>query len=214
MDNAQFQQLLAALQQGLQPLQPPPQAPVAFAKSPGQANPDQPIDYSTTAGQKQWQEATAPLSIKFKVEDKQVNQFNEILMERAEKQGWATGNSSILTINIDGNDYNLIREYGRIPMETLRNTVTKKVVSRSSRNKTSIISAQRTIALHRDHSYSSYSCRRLSSTRGLPHHSFARTCQALILTWRLSSPTSKNSMSTSSRTTKDSWHVVKDATIS
>lgn len=178
MDNAQFQQLLAALQQGLQPLQPPPQAPVAFAKSPGQANPDQPIDYSTTAGQKQWQEATAPL------------------------------------INVDGNDYNLIREYGRIPMETLRNTVTKKVVSRSSRNKTSIISAQRTIALHRDHSYSSYSCRRLSSTRGLPHHSFARTCQALILTWRLSSPTSKNSMSTSSRTTKDSWHVVKDATIS
>jgi hypothetical protein len=124
MDNAQFQQLLAALQQGLQPLQPPPQAPVAFAKSPGQANPDQPIDYSTTAGQKQWQEATAPLSIKFKVEDKQVNQFNEILMERAEKQGWATGNSSILTINVDGNDYNLIREYGRIPMETLRNTVT------------------------------------------------------------------------------------------
>jgi hypothetical protein len=27
MDNTQFQQLLAALQQGLQPLQPPPQAP-------------------------------------------------------------------------------------------------------------------------------------------------------------------------------------------
>jgi hypothetical protein len=33
-------------------------------------------------------------------------------MERAEKQGWATGNSSILTINIDGNNYNLIRKYG------------------------------------------------------------------------------------------------------
>jgi hypothetical protein len=48
-----------------------------------------------------------------------VNQFNEILMERAEKQGWATGNSSILTINIDRNDYNLIHEYGCIPMETL-----------------------------------------------------------------------------------------------
>jgi hypothetical protein len=31
-----------------------------------------------------------PLSIKFKVEDKQVNQFNKILMEGAEKQGWAT----------------------------------------------------------------------------------------------------------------------------
>jgi hypothetical protein len=72
MDNTQFQQLLAALQQGLQLLQPPPQVPVAFAKSPGQANPDQPIDYSTTARQKQWQEETAPLSIKFKVKDKQV----------------------------------------------------------------------------------------------------------------------------------------------
>jgi hypothetical protein len=81
MDNtAQFQQLLAALQQGLQPLQPAPQAPVTFAKSPGQANLDQLIDYSTTARQKQWQEVTAPLLIKFKVEDKQVNQFNEILM--------------------------------------------------------------------------------------------------------------------------------------
>jgi hypothetical protein len=133
MDNAQFQQLLAALQQGLQPMQPPPIVPITFAKFPGQSNPDQPIDYSTTAGQKQWQEATAPLSTKlkqwqeataplstkFKVEDKQVNQFNEILMERAEKQGWATGNSSILTINVNGNDYNLIHEYGHIPLETL-----------------------------------------------------------------------------------------------
>jgi hypothetical protein len=81
MDNTQFQQLLAAVQQSLQPLQPPPQAPVAFTKSPGQANLDQLIDYSTNAKQKQWQEATVPLSIKFKVEDKQVNQFNEILMK-------------------------------------------------------------------------------------------------------------------------------------
>jgi hypothetical protein len=73
----------------------------------------------------------------------------------------------------------------------------KKVISRSSRNKTSIILAQWTITLHQDHSYSSYSCRRLSLTQGLPHHSFTRTCQVLILTWWLSSPTSKNSMSTS-----------------
>jgi hypothetical protein len=124
MDNAQFKQFLVALQQGLQPLQPAPQAPIAFVKSPGQANLDQPIDYSTTARQKQWQEVTVPLLIKFKVEDKQVNQFNEILMERAEKQGWATGNSSILTINVNGNDYNLICKYGHIPMETLQNTVT------------------------------------------------------------------------------------------
>jgi hypothetical protein len=45
-------------------------------------------------------------------------------MERAEKQGWATGNSSILTINVNGNDYNLICKYGHIPMETLQNMVT------------------------------------------------------------------------------------------
>ncbi len=63
LDNTQFQQLLAALQQGLQPLQPAPQAPIAFAKSPGQANLGQLIDYSTTARQKQWQEATAPLPL-------------------------------------------------------------------------------------------------------------------------------------------------------
>jgi hypothetical protein len=117
MDANQFQQLLQALQAGLQPLanvqQPQQQVPAAFALTPGQVNPNQPLDLSTSTGIKVWQESTAPLSFKFSAEGGEVNQFCEKLMERAEKAGWNMPGGDVLTIpDGNGNNYNIIQEYG------------------------------------------------------------------------------------------------------
>ena len=119
MDGDQFQQLLQQLQVGLQPLagiqqQAPAVLPAqpTFLRTPGQANLNQLLDYTSSAGIKVWQEAMAPLSFKFGVEGSKVNQFCEKLMERAEKQGWNIAGGDMLTIpNSDGNNHNLISEY-------------------------------------------------------------------------------------------------------
>jgi len=66
MDAAQLQQLLNQMQAGLAPLAPQPPQPGAFALTPGQANPNQPLDYTTSSGIKIWNEATAPLPFKSK----------------------------------------------------------------------------------------------------------------------------------------------------
>jgi hypothetical protein len=72
LDSAQFQQLLAAVT---------PQPAAAFALMPGQANPNQTIDYTSSSGIKVWNEAIAPLTFEFNIEAKEVNAFCESLME-------------------------------------------------------------------------------------------------------------------------------------
>ena len=59
MDAAQLQQLIDQINAGLAPLAQPQQAG-AFTLTPGQANPNQPLDYTTSSGIKIWNEATAP----------------------------------------------------------------------------------------------------------------------------------------------------------
>lgn len=133
MDANQFQQLMQQLQQGLAPLAAQPQQqPVAFALTPGQANPNQPIDYTTTVGNKIWEHATESLPFKFNAEAKEVNAFREKLMERAEKQGWNMDGSDVLTIpDGNGNQYNIINEYGRLSFEEIRNHVSTYAATES-----------------------------------------------------------------------------------
>ena len=83
MDQGQFDQFLDALQQGLVPLEHPPQPAVAFMLSPGQANTGQLIDYESTVGIKIWQEATTPLSFQFLCKAWEVNSFSEKLLKWA-----------------------------------------------------------------------------------------------------------------------------------
>jgi hypothetical protein len=53
---------------------------------PGQANPNQMIDYTSSSGIKVWNEAIAPLTFQFNIEAKEVNTFCESLMERVQSQ--------------------------------------------------------------------------------------------------------------------------------
>jgi hypothetical protein len=53
---------------------------------PGQANPNQMIDYTSSSGIKVWNEAITPLTFQFNIEAKEVNTFCESLMERVQSQ--------------------------------------------------------------------------------------------------------------------------------
>jgi hypothetical protein len=97
---------------------------VEFALSPGQFHAAQLIDYSTSTGIKVWNEATAALNFNFSAQANEVNKFCERLNDRAEKQGWKATGADIITIpDASGTNRNLIKEYGRLTFEEIRNHV-------------------------------------------------------------------------------------------
>ena len=109
MNNDQLQQLLTAVTDGLQ------RPAGAYALTPGQVDPTNPLDYSTSSGIKIWNEASAPLPFKFNVEGKEVNTFCEALSERANKSGWNLTEADVIMINDSSTpaiQRNIITEYG------------------------------------------------------------------------------------------------------
>jgi len=141
MDAAQFQQLMQQMQQGLAPLAAPPQPfPAgAFALTPGQANPANPIDYTTSSGIKVWIESTAPLTFKFSALGKEVNTFCEQLMRRAVKQGWNLAPANIIDIpDGDAENRNVINEYGRLTNENIRTHVTTYIATNTRQSQNNV----------------------------------------------------------------------------
>ena len=120
----QVQQALQAVAQaqqgaGNQPVPPPQQQPV-FARTPGQANAANFIDYQSATGIKLWQEASASLTNKFDAKSSSVNTFTEALLERANKSGWNDQAANIISIPIANNQTaNLFSEYGKISVQEL-----------------------------------------------------------------------------------------------
>ena len=116
LDAAQFQQLLAAVA--------PQPAAAAFALTPGQANPNQTIDYTSSSGIKVWNEAIAPLTFEFNIEAKEVNAFCESLMERVQKSGWKVTGANVIDVpetdDPGAPTRNVITEYGQLSVERIR----------------------------------------------------------------------------------------------
>jgi hypothetical protein len=114
LDAAQFQQLLTALA---------PQPAGAFALMPGQTNPKQMINYTSSSGIKVWNEAIAPLTFEFNIEAKEVDAFCQSLMERVQKSGWKVTGANIIDIPETDDPgapmRNVITEYGQLPMERI-----------------------------------------------------------------------------------------------
>jgi len=205
MNNDQLQQLLAAVTDGLQ------RPAGAYALTPGQVDPTNPLDYSTSSGIKIWNEASAPLPFKFNVEGKEVNTFCEALSERANKSGWNLAGADIIMTNDSSTpaiQRNIITEYGRL---TVAEITTKKGASRSSPNKISIMLVKAQTAVHALHFSSSFSCRKQSSIPVRLPVSSVRTSLASILTCRRLKATLNSSTSTSRSTGKVSRLVVKAA---
>jgi hypothetical protein len=120
MNNDQLQQLLAAVTDGLQ------RPAGAYALTPGQVDPTNLLDYSTSSGIKIWNEASAPLPFKFNVEGKEVNTFCEALSERANKSGWNIAGADIIMTNDSSTpaiQQNIITEYGRLTVAEITTAV-------------------------------------------------------------------------------------------
>ena len=128
MDAAQFQALLQAVRPPTvpQPAPGPAPGPVAqaqgpsFALTPGQANTNRFIDYTSSTGIKLWQEATASLPNKFSAEGQDANQFCESLLERADKSGWNSPLSDIINVQVAGQDVNIFTGYGQVTTQDIR----------------------------------------------------------------------------------------------
>ena len=80
-----------------------PRAPVVepgvrFALTPALVNPDHPIDYSSASGAKIFKSSTSSLLIKFDLEPKSINTFNEVLKDRCTSAGWDNPGNSIISI--------------------------------------------------------------------------------------------------------------------
>eukprot|EP00957_Ditylum_brightwellii_P064873 4921701-Ditylum_brightwellii.AAC.1 len=73
------------------------------------------IDYSKATGIKLFQSATEALPIIFDADSKQVNLFCEALQDRAEKLGCDLAGGNVITIpDINGQNCNLITQYGQL----------------------------------------------------------------------------------------------------
>jgi DNA-directed RNA polymerase subunit M/transcription elongation factor TFIIS len=89
---------------------------VNFSLSPGMATTNV-IDYTTTAGQKLWNNATDKLSVElFDCESEGLRDFLELIRARSEVMGWSL---SVLSIPVDVNDnlgdtQDFLSHYGEI----------------------------------------------------------------------------------------------------
>ena len=121
MDAQQLQQLLTAVATGLQ------RPAGAFALAPGQVDPTNALDYTTSSGIKIWHEATAPLTFKFNVKGKEVNTFCEALAQRAQQSGWTLAGANVIMINDSSTPAvarNIITEYGLLTVNDITTYVT------------------------------------------------------------------------------------------
>ena len=122
----------------------PEVAPVVqFALTPALINPDQPIDYSTSNGAKIFKSSTASLPIKFDLEPKSINTFNEVLKDRCTNAAWDNPGNSIITMQVGARVLNVIDHYGEISLEDVRQECERYIRLPSRRSQ---------------HSYQMYEC--------------------------------------------------------
>lgn len=95
--------------------------PVVFALSPGLTDVDALIDYRTKHGAAVYQEAKAALPSVFSLKPSEVTLFENELESRAAASGWNSDAQGITKWNnSDGVAVNIIQEYGKIDMATLK----------------------------------------------------------------------------------------------
>ena len=110
MTEYQFQQLLEAVTEVLDPFKPAS----TFTRTPGQASIEKVIDSST--GIKSWQEVTNYLPIKFNITGGELNQFINALKEGSQRMVWNSHPTSGILTRADGNGTDLKQffNYGKL----------------------------------------------------------------------------------------------------
>ena len=99
-----------------------PPSPVVFARTPGELEANDLINYATREGRATFRHAIAEFPGDFKSDGNSanINAFHERLMQRAEEFGWNQGAGN----NVFDNRVNSIKHYGRLTAEQLRNAAT------------------------------------------------------------------------------------------
>jgi hypothetical protein len=91
---------------------------VAFARAPGQAGSGQILDYTKEPAKKLYKNATAPLASLHDLKASNLRDFLQLLSQRVDVYDWDT----IVDIeNDDGTFVNLIKQYGNVSLEQVRN---------------------------------------------------------------------------------------------
>jgi hypothetical protein len=156
--NQEFLQALQAITQQLQaqanaiaaiaaapPAGPAPPAagvgaPTVFAETPAKINANAIIDYSTAAGIKLYNTASAKLPVTFDITSQTANLFCDALTDRANKSGWYAGDGNILSIpdsSTPPTNRDIIKEYGRLTVENIRTHVETYINANSLRTQNS-----------------------------------------------------------------------------
>jgi len=93
-----------------------------FALSPGRADEDGILNYKTKQGNHVYEQARTELPSKFGMKALEVVLFETELESRAAASGWNSNVQGVTKFNnSDGNSIDLIKEYGKIDLETLKN---------------------------------------------------------------------------------------------
>ena len=122
----QLQQNQQQLQQNQQQAgaQGAPQAAVNFAISPGTSNQSDVIDYGTRYGMALYDMGIKPLydseETKFDLDNEGALNFEKAIERRAKNMGWYDSQQGILTFNVDGEDLDLLADYGRIELDAIK----------------------------------------------------------------------------------------------
>ena len=105
--------------------------PIPFALSPALVNMAKPINFTTSEGNKLNKAAVSALPYKFDVESQSINTFNEILMDRCITLEWNDPAADILSVDVNGKNYNLIHDYGQLTMKDIRTHCASYMTSRT-----------------------------------------------------------------------------------
>eukprot|EP00956_Cyclotella_meneghiniana_P001359 scaffold1461_cov39-Cyclotella_meneghiniana.AAC.2 len=101
-----------------------PQATVTFATSPGTSNQSVVINYGTRYGMALYDMGIKPLfdseETKFDLENEGALNFEKAVERRAKNMGWYDDQQGILTFNVDGEDLDLLSDYGRIESDAIK----------------------------------------------------------------------------------------------
>jgi hypothetical protein len=118
--------------------QPAAGGPTVFAETPAKINADAIIDYSTAAGIKVYNTASAKLPVTFDITSQTANLFCDALTDRANKSGWYAGEGNILNIpDTTTTNRDIIKEYGRLTIADITAHVTTYINGNSRRTQNS-----------------------------------------------------------------------------
>ena len=127
------EQLMAFMNERF-PVQRQPQEPVRFALSPVLVDTEQPLDYGSAAGAKNYKSSTAPLPVTFDMEPESIFTFNDVLRDRCVSAAWSTAQADILTIPVEGRSLDLIESYGEITLQQVRSHFATYIGQQSRRS--------------------------------------------------------------------------------